>query len=331
MVRSFLGPLLTRRPSPTVDLYFLNSCGDLVGAHGPIQRVTPTVFESDRVRLVLRHDVGAPPAISKPVVYFVDDAIFSGLRDRTLPVSHRAKLRATDCAAACRLAPGAKAIVASTEEVIADLRAALPGACGAPVHVVDPYWRESPPALDHFDAPGPLSLAFLGAGTHRSGARFARAVFDIIRAEFPDIVLFLSANHRGAFDGVRPGLRHVEPTAWPDYRAYLAEARRHLALYPVPDTAHARARSANKLVEHALVGAAPLYSEIWPRGRIAAAAGAGLALPHDPRAWAAAARGLIRDRAAAKALAAGAQALARRLTAPEAQRALWRALLEVDG
>ncbi len=329
-VRSLLASRLTRRPSPTVDLYFLNSCTDLVGADGPIRWVAPTVFESDRVRLVLRHDVGAPPAPGKAVAYFIDDAIFSGARDATLPLSHRAKLRSADCVAARRLAPGAKTIVAGTEEVLADLRAALPELQGTPARVIDPYWREAPPALDHFESTGPVSLAFLGAGTHLGGARFARAVFDILRETTDGIEFVLSANHRRPRERIAAGLRYVEATTWPDYRAHLPEARRHVALYPTPDTPHGRARSANKLIEHALVGAAPLYSESWPRGRMAAAAGAGLALPDDPQAWAEAARALIRDRDRAKALAAGAQALAGRLTAPEAQRALWLEVLEVS-
>ncbi len=59
---------------------------------------------------------------------------------------------------------------------------------------------------------------------------------------------------------------------WWLYRRALARMRFHLAIYPLGDTPFNRARSASKLYEHALVGAASLMSPI-PALRDAAGAG----------------------------------------------------------
>jgi hypothetical protein len=61
--------------------------------------------------------------------------------------------------------------------------------------------------------------------------------------------------------------------SWWRYRRALRSARFHLALYPLRDTAFNRARSASKLYEHALVGAASLMS---PNAALEDAAGSSL-------------------------------------------------------
>lgn len=291
--------------------------------------MSPTVFESDAVRLVIRHDAGAPAGSGKDLVYFADDALFAGMRDRGLPLDHRLKLWAADCDAARRLAPAARAVVVSTWEVAEDLRRVLRSSVST-LHVIDPYWPEPLADLTHFAEGGPPRVAFLGAGTHRFGAAFAAAVIRRIVAALPETEFLLSANHRRVMAHPPPTLKFLEQTRWPDYRARIVSDRRHVALYPTPDTPHARARSANKLIEHAIIGAAPIYSETWPMARMAAGAGGGMALGEDPALWAETAIALLRDRVRSRTLAEGAQRLAGRLRDVDAQRSLWRRLLRID-
>jgi hypothetical protein len=202
---------------------------------------------------------------------------------------------------------------------------------GATVHRLDPAWGAPCAGLDHFDGPpAPLRALFLGAGTHRASLRFVRAALHPAMAREPRLEVMVSAGHgRRPLRGVAPGrIGTIQPTDWPGYRRALAKLRGHLALYPLPATVFARARSANKLIEHALAGAAPLYPEGWPPGERAAAAGAGLVLPAEPAVWAEAILALAADPARARALAEAAQALAAAIDGTSAQRALWPALLD---
>jgi hypothetical protein len=331
MLQMLAARALTRPASPTVDLYFLNACGDLVAPGGPVRRLAPTAFASHDVRLVIRHDTGAPPMRrDERLVYLLDDAVFAGARDPALPVTFRAKLRAVDCAAARRLLPLADAVVTSTPGVAADLPHALMRP-GVETATVDPFWSEPLPDLEHFAAPGPARVLFLGAGTHGAALGFVVEVLRRARALGATLTLLASANHRRRLGSAGLPVDFVAATDWPGYRRAIRDLRGHVALYPLSAGAFARARSANKLIEHAVVGAAPLYAEGWAPGAAAVEQGAGLALPPDPEAWAQAVAALAGDRARARSLAQGAQALARGVNRPEPQRALWARLLRFAG
>jgi hypothetical protein len=326
-----LARLAGGRPSPTVDLYLLNACAAAAGPGGPLRRLAPTVFATDEAVLAIRHDAGAEigPDERRRIVFLLDDAVFAGVGDPGLPLWYRAKLAALECRAARRLLPRAAALVTPNPLVAATLPRGLL-APGAEVAAIAPFWDAPFAALGHFDAPRPFRVGFSGAQTHGPALRFVAPAVAAFLDAVPDAELHLAAGHRlpAALRG-RPQVRPEPATGWAAYRRAAPELARHVALYPLPDTPFARARSANKLIEHAVMGAAPLYPERWGPGRAAAAEGAGLALPDDPSAWTAALRELAAAPARARALAAGAQALARRLNDPAPQRALWARLLGV--
>ena len=95
------------------------------------------------------------------------------------------------------------------------------------------------------------------------------------------------------------------------------------------DTPFNRGRSVNKLIEHAVVGAAPIYSADWSETNQVLRGHPAIRLPNAIHAWAEAASALIRAPHRARDLAHGAQRLASRLNDPEPQRKLWRELLDV--
>ena len=329
MLRRAIAHLLPRRASPTIDLYFLDACAALVGDGRPIQRLAPTVFASESTRLVMRHDTGAPKARREEgLVYFLDDAVFEGVRDPTLPLSYRAKLWAVECAAAQRLLPRTDVLVVSTEEVAESLPRGLLRP-GTRVVQLDPWWREPLPGLGHFDDRSPTEIAFLGAGTHTATARFVAETFRLVCAAHPDVRLTVSGNHARLMARMVPPehLRVLKPVSWQEYRAQVATLRAHIALYPLPDTPFARARSSNKLIEHALVGAAPLYSASWPRSRLAVDANAGLALPLRQALWIETLTGLLASPREQRRLGEGAQRLAATVGRMAKQQALWRTVL----
>ncbi len=318
-------------PSPTVDLYFLNAFGDRVGQDRPVRRLAPTVFATQDAVLAIRHDLGARfgRAERRRLIYVLDDAIFAGLHDTSLPLSYRMKLAMVDCRAARRLLPRADAVVVSRPEVVEALPRGLI-APGAEIVLVDPYWSEALPDLAHFHPDGPIDAAFTGARTHASDLKFvARAAAEFLDAE-PRARLHLAANHSPpAILRRHLRCRPFAETRWTEYRCALGAMRRWIALYPLGDGPFARARSANKLTEHALMGAAGLYAEGWAPGRAAAAAGAGLALPRDPRAWREAMAALAAAPDVARAMAEAGAALARARNVAAPQQTLWARLLGV--
>jgi hypothetical protein len=317
------------RASPTGDLYFANAMARFLAPGGPVRRLAPTVFATKEAVLVLRHDQGARIARRDPrrLIYFLDDAVFAGLDDPTLPLGYRVKLWLVECAAARRLVPRACAVVVSAPEVAEDLPRSLLRP-DATVATLAPCWGVSPPGPCDEEERPPWRIGFTGAQTHRAGLRLAAAaVAPLLRAR-ADLELHLAGNHPlpQALRGL-PGVRRNPAVSWTAYRAALPGMRRHVALYPTPDTAFARARSVNKLIEHALLGAAPIYSTQWPRARIAAETGACVLARNTPEDWRTAVAALLADPARRAAIVAAGAALARRLDRPEAQRALWTDLM----
>ncbi len=322
-------PAPLRRRTPTADLYFANAMAAVLAPGESVRRTAPTVFETPEAVLVMRHDGGARVAWRdrRRLVYLLDDAVFAGLRDPTLPLSYRLKLWSVECAAARRLIPRAAALVVSAPEVAEALPEDLRRACHD-VFLISPYWSETQPSLAHFDRPTPWRIGFSGAQTHQAGLRLAAAAMAPLMREDPELRFHLAANHRMPRRlRTTPGLRLAPETSWTAYREALPRQRRHVALYPVANTVFGRARSVNKLIEHALLGAAPIYAESWPRSRIALEAGAGLVAPSRVEAWSEAAMTLRREPERAREIAAAAQALARELNRPDPQRALWARLL----
>ncbi len=324
MIQGNLSRVVAAPDSPTADLYFLNACGDWLDAG--VTRLGPTVFASAAACLVMRHDLRAAPAARPRTVYFVDDAVDEGVDDPSLPFLYRQKLRIAERATLRRVAPGAAAVVASSAAL------AERYAGGAEAHALDPYWSEPFAGTAHF-APlaggdGWIEAAYLGSAVHSADLAFLWPAIGAALAVNPRLRFHLPLRHRlpDRLAG-HPRILRIPGRGWSAYREGLAGRRFHIALYPLLDTPFNRGRSINKLIEHAVVGAAPVYSRSWAGGRRAEAAGAGLAVRNEPADWLAAISHLAGRHQTARGLAAGAEALARRLNRPEAQRGLWSDLL----
>lgn len=327
MFNGLVDRLLSAPDSPTADLYFRNACGDYLTAG--VEQVAPTVFASDTACLVMRHDrrAGALPR-RRRLIYFVDDDVDAGLTDVSLPFLYRQKLRLVEHPAARRLARYAGVAVVGSG-VLAELFRPT-----VETHLLRPYWREPFAGLDHFEplkrGEGMIDVAFLGSSVHRADLEFVLPAVARLLAVEPRVRFFVPERHTlpAAFDK-HPRVIRIPGLGWTAYRREIAGRRFHLALYPLLDTPFNRARSPNKLIEHAVVGAAPVYSATWAESKRVPNGVAGVCLPNDPGAWAEVIRALVRDPDRMHGLAAGAQDVAGRLNRPEPQRALWRRLLEV--
>ncbi len=327
MIQTLLSRVLSAPDSPTADLYFMNACGDFLGAG--VTRLAPTVFASAGACLVMRHDMRAerlPGA--RRLVYFIDDAVDQGVGDASLPFLYRQKLRLVERASARRI--GRRAAVA----VVSSVELARRYAPRIETHLIHPYWSEPIAGLEHFEpvltGEGWVDIAYLGSAVHRADLAFLWPIVGAVLAAHPRVRFHLAERHRvPAALAAHPRLVRIPGLGWGAYRAGLAERRFHLALYPLMDTEFNRGRSLNKLIEHGVVGAAALYSRSWGEAWRAGKGGAGLTLRNHRDDWRAAIEHLLARPQAMRGLAAGAGALARALNRAGPQRRLWSELMGV--
>ncbi|MEM7212043.1 MAG: hypothetical protein AAF479_09130, partial [Pseudomonadota bacterium] len=318
---------LSAPDSPTADLYLRNACGDYLD--GPIRQLAPTVFTSEHTCLVMRHALraGALPE-RRRLIYMIDDDVEAGTRDPSLPFLYRQKLRMVEQPAERRLTRTAGvAVVAS--QALARVYAPL-----METHVLRPYWSEPFASLDHFDmldgSDAMVDLAYLGSIVHKNDLEFLLPVLACLLARHQNLRIHVPERHvlPLAFDQ-HPRVLRIPGLGWTAYRDGLQDRRYHIALYPLLDTPFNRARSLNKLIEHAVVGAAPIYSAGWTENASEAHGISAIRVPNRLHAWAEAASALIRAPQRAREIARGAQRLAARLNDPRPQRQLWHRLFEL--
>ena len=317
-----LSRVLSAPDSPTADLYFVNACPDFLDAG--VERLAPTVFASPTTCLVMRHAMRAGPLPPRRrLVYLIDDDVAAGIADESLPYLYRRKLRMVEEPALRRFARRAGIAVVSAP----GLARAFPP--GLETHRLDPYWSERFAALDHFEGAtaGWIDMAYLCSSVHRSDLGFLLPVIARLLVAEPRLRFHLAGRHWLPASLERhPRVIRIPGQGWTAYRRAIAARRFHVVLYPLLDTPFNRGRSVNKMIEIAVVGAAPVYSEGWRHAGPARKVGAALCLSNDPEIWFAGLADLIRDPAEMHRLAAAAQVLARQLNQPEPQRRLWRDL-----
>jgi hypothetical protein len=187
------------------------------------------------------------------IVYIIDDDITAGANDPRLPPHYRAKLAA--------FADGAFRTLSAAADIVIVPGTVLAVQYGGKARILQPAWNVPPASADHFERPRHLEIAHLGTGSHTADfASLAPTLADVLAAN-PEARLTLFSG--GAVPGAlrrHPQVRTRRPMAWWRYKRALPRMRFHLALYPLQKTAFNWARSANKLFEHAIVGAASLMS-----------------------------------------------------------------------
>ena len=328
MLTAILSRVLSAPDSPTADLYFRNACQDLLERE--VTEIAPTVFASATACLVMRHAMRAARLPQRRrLIYMIDDDITAGATDESLPYLYRQKLRMVEQPAGRTLGRFAGTAVVSSPTLARVFSPMME------THQIRPYWSEKPAGLVHFDhleGPGAMiEMAYLGSSVHRSDLRFLVPVVMELLQRHPNLRFHVPIRHRLPQDMARHArVVPIDAQGWTAYRQEIAKRRFHLALYPLLDTPFNRARSVNKLIEHAVVGAAPVYSSSWREGWRAQENSAGLCLPNEPASWLDQLSQLIQAPVRMRALADGAQRLAAQLNRPEPQQRLWRDLLEVD-
>jgi hypothetical protein len=284
---------------PTADLYFLNPLrawrrAASEGAKLPRTRIlAPNVYALGRTGVVVRYGREADldllrRAGIRRVVYIADDDFAAGAKDERLPARYREKLAA--------FAAGAWPVLRDAADIVLVPGSVLAEIYGPKARIAPPVWQRPPAPQAHFGRGNAIKIAYLGTGSHLPDlADYAPAIAAALDAH-PDarLTLFTGENTPNALREHRQ-VKVSAQMAWWRYKLALPRMRFHLALYPLADTPFSRARSANKLYEHALTGAASLMS---PNPALQAAAGPDLkeVFVENPEDWTRRLREDISDR-----------------------------------
>jgi hypothetical protein len=259
---------------PTTDLYFLNPLAELKrqGVRSPLPRyLAPNVYLVGRTGVIVRYgradDIGRlRSAGAQRIVHIVDDDFAAGADDRSLPERYRMKLRT--------FVEGDWPALRAAADIVVVPGSVLAEIYGAKARVMPPAWDLPPASTEHFVGAQRIEIVHLGTGSHRGDLDLIADCLAKLLEGYPRARLTLFAG-----DAAPRSLkthRHVRlrrPLSWWRYKRALPRMRFHLALYPLVPTPFNTARSANKVFEHALVGAASLMS---PNPALRAAAGSEL-------------------------------------------------------
>ena len=324
-----LNPLFfTTREFPTSAIYFSAGMADLIGQPGderrPVWKLSPNVFyvRGDRnyVLVIRNWDRAAKRRLARlpkaELRYLLDDDIWAGAADERLPAPYRRRLAAMAEGPVRDLLARSGKVYASSEPIArrtGDRETAR----------VRPALVEPVAPLDHYEDSGSTRMIFAGSASHLPD----------LEAIAPDLARTLQRNPslelhtflgRKAPDAVMlPNAFHRPATTWAEYRETMRRERFHIALGPCLPTPFNDARSANKILEYAIFGAAPIFARDYPHIAAVEARGSALIRPMASGAWSEAIEALLADREGAAKLAGANADLAGSIGAPSLQRAFW--------
>jgi hypothetical protein len=329
ILRHFRPPLRL----PSTDLYFLDACGHRVARGwqgGPISARGPNCFVHGEAMVLVRND--APQvmraALDWPgrLAYVVDDDIPGAADSPDLPDHYRRRLAAFNSAWHQPLIERADLLLVASDVLAQRL------VSRSVAHRIDPYWAVPLADQRHFAGVGrggELRIVHLGSGSHHGGlCAIAPAMAALLDRDPLISFTYVAANMVTAALESHPRARRLAPRNWPRYRRWLSQSRFHLALYPLTASRFDRARSCNKLIEHAIVGAVGLYPEDWPAARMAG--DGALLAPADPSCWAGALAQAVARRGEMAGMAASAARSLSRHDTGSMQRSIWSAFFSIE-
>lgn len=259
---------------PTTDLYFRHPIEHLRGgarALPPIRHIVRNAYTIGRTGVISRYATLSDldrlrRQDIRQIVYIADDDFAAGAADPAMPESYRARLGAFVAECWPAISAAADIVLVSSPRLAATY--------GAKARLVPPLWHRPPADTEHFGRAGRFEIAHLGTGSHRADlAPFAQPLAELLAANPRARLTLFSGADLPPVLGNREQVRSRRPLPWWAFKRLLPRMRFHLALYPLREGPFNAARSANKLFEHALVGAASLMS---PNAALRAAAGDGL-------------------------------------------------------
>ena len=241
------------------------------------------------------------PAGSGPVHYLVDDDIEAGIADAGLPEGYRKRLREAFEESLEKNAFGRIASVITPSQRLEDRYAAR----GLRVVRMDPVWDVPELFEKRVFGGSPLRVGCLATRSHQADLELLRGALEDSGRTW-EFHHFMGSHAPGWLRGL-PGVAGYPAMSWRAYRTFLRKVRFHVCVYPMLGTPFNLARSCNKVMEHAMVGAASLFSSRVPFAGLVSGGGGMLV---DDGDWPAVLRDLEGRREACAALAEAGHQLA---------------------
>lgn len=317
--------------TPTATIYFAGPMAGLIGRPGersrPIWRLGPNVYHrhgADPQTVVLRgFDARTRSAMASHAParlhYVIDDDVAAGMHEPDLSPRYRKRLARLHDGAMARMLAHAHHVYASSEALCARLHP-----LNARVEPIAPVLAAPVADLSHHGLGpdgGPLRVVFPGTRSHRADLEsIAEGVRRFLEAR-PGAALTTWLGDAAPAALQLPNARHHAGLDWPGFRDVLREQRYHAALLPARPTAFNAARSHNKVLECASLGAVPVVGRAMPYAGLVEEADAGTVVEDND--WFAALSRLDDDRATLRALAERNAALAMRIGRPERLLRFW--------
>lgn len=257
------------------------------------------------------------------LVYLIDDDIAGAAESPDLPADYRRRLALFEAEFHRRLLERADTLLVSSQP-LAELFEREPRIT-AQIRQVFPYWSLDFADDRHFAGVAfgaPLQIVHLGSASHAGAfGAMVPALVEVLEGQVPVHLTYVGRQAAAGLPDRHPRITRIAPMRWPAYRRWLARQRFHLALYPLEQVRFDAARSPNKIVEHAVIGAVGLYPQDWPLTRLTG--GGCLTAPIDPADWRDALKQAVEEGASLAALARQARRSVTAYHDRTAQRALW--------
>jgi len=307
-------------PLPTSSLYGLE------GHYPRIRRAIRRMGEAyslGKAAVVVR----CGPAVGNVDGLYVllDDDFEAAIEDPALPDGYRRRLADAWNACVMRTHPDEVAAVIVPSEGLARLH----GDRGHKIIRMDPSWNVPASFPDPGFHASPMKVAFLGTRSHLGDLELLRpALTELGRTwEFHH---FLGSGAPEWLLKCRQVIAHPAHP-WKSYLRRIGTLRFHICVYPMRPTAVNAARSCNKVMEHAMTGAASLYGCHVPFARELSELDSRVLIDDDD--WGYAISSLVSDRAECLLLAKSGHQFACKLaeSAKARQMEIWRALARGDG
>ncbi len=312
-----------RPETPTTSLYFASAMASHL-ENGSLQPIEPNVFVAQDTLVVMRHWSAATRRLlaERPelqVIYFIDDDLWSLDGEHGLKAGYLGRLKRLAEAFEGELRPRTTKVVSPSPRILAHFPE-------LETHLLAPALVHALAPLDHHDE-GAVRLVFCGTASHLTDLdRVGPALAELLKErEGLHLTTFLGRQVPKALKLAQ--CTHHDPQSWAGYRRTIAASRFHVGLAPLSPTAFNLARSGSRLLDHAALGAAGLYSAVGPFGELIEDGVNGRLVDGGPKAWRAAICELLEDPALRRRLAAGGQASAVKLGDPRRVRRFWSSLL----
>ena len=313
---------------PTLDIYFREPLKQLIAdrllpfSKRPIKRLGPySFFANDQVviiRYVTDSELCKIQAL-KPerCFYLIDDDFEAVASDNSLPEDYREKLIRFAHQQLPKILTLADTIVAPNPLIFN----AYPGKTHL---LLNPPYSFLCRDFSHFNDTSTINILFSGTRSHLNDLLLISDAMVDICHRYPKVhfTTFLRNYVPDSLKGFANILHH-QAKSWSAFKHILHNKRFHIALSPYQDTKFNRARSNNKILNHAAFGAAGLYSNRPPFIDIVEHGKNGLLINDNSNDWKSAIENLIHNMQTTRLLAEAGSMLGAKIGDPEHVHRFW--------